>query len=130
MDEPLVVLEQNRILALDAATGAVRWATPIAGCNPIFARMVITEGVVIVAAFDALSCCDHQTGKLLWRASTRKGARGGIVARGGRVFLYKNGAIDCYDGRGNLLWQHESESQYGGSLGFTGDVCWVPNDRQ
>ncbi|MRG94290.1 PQQ-binding-like beta-propeller repeat protein [Polyangium spumosum] len=129
MEEPLLVLEPNTLTAIDPTTGAVRWSTSLPGCNPIYARLAIAEGVAVVAAYDFLACVQQQSGQLLWRVPTRKGARGGVVIRNGRLFLYKSGAIECYDGRGARLWAREGESQYGGSLGFSGDVCWVPNDR-
>lgn len=130
MDEPLLVLEPDSLVALDAATGAVRWSTPLPDCSPIYARLAVAEGVVIVAGFDWLACCEHVNGRLLWRVRTREGARVGVVVRGGRVFLYRSGSLECYDGRGNLLWRREVENSFGGSFGFTGDICWVPYDRK
>jgi len=130
MDEPLILLESKRLVALDAATGAVRFSIPLPGVNPIFARLYLDEGIALVAAYDSLACCDVRSGALLWQVKTREGARGGVVARNGRVYLYKNGAIDCFDGHGVPLFHHEGESKYGGSFGFSRDVCWVPNDTK
>lgn len=130
MEEPLILLEPKRLVGLDPTTGAVRFAIPLSGVNPIFARLYLEAGIAIVAGFDTLACCDVRSGALLWQVKTREGARGGVVARNGRVYLYKNGSIDCYDGRGALLFRHEGESKYGGSFGFAHDVCWVPNDTK
>lgn len=130
MEDPLVLLESKRLVGIDPATGAERFSIPLPGVNPVFARLYLDDGVALVAAFDSLSCCDVRTGALLWQVKTREGARGGVVARGGRVYLYKNGAIDCYDGRGTLLFRREGESKYGGSFGFARDVCWVPDDAK
>jgi outer membrane protein assembly factor BamB len=128
MEEPLVLLESKRLVALDPSTGAVRWSVSLPGVNPVFARLYVNAEVAVVAAYDSLACCDLRSGALLWAVKTRPGARNGVVVRGARVYLYKDGAIECYDGRGALVFRHEGESKYGGSFGFAQDICWVPND--
>jgi outer membrane protein assembly factor BamB len=129
MEESLVVFDNSRLTALDPANGAVRWCTDLPECGRRYGRMVITEGVVLVAGFERLFCCDLTTGRLHWWVPTRKGALVGLAARGGRIYVYKNGAIDCFDGRGQRLWSHEATNQYVASMGFTGDICWVPYEE-
>lgn len=128
MEETLVVLESRRLVGLDPATGTQRFSIPLSDVNPVFARLYLDDGFALVAGYDSLACCDVRNGTLLWHVKTRPGGRGGVVARAGRIYLYKDAWIDCYDGRGQLLFQYEGKSSTGGSFGFAHDVCWVPND--
>ena len=124
MDEPLVILDNSRLTALDPATGAVRWSAQVPESSNLFARMVITEGVVVVAGIEWIYCVDLKTGQPLWRVK-QEGSPVGVVVRSGRIFVYCRGSVDCYDGRGQRLWRHEGKNHYGASFGFTDDICWV-----
>lgn len=124
MDEPLVILDNSTLTALDAASGAVRWSTPLPGLGNLYARLVITEGVVVVVGIDWLFCCDLKTGQPLWRLQ-KEGSPVGLIVRGGKIFVYCRGSVDCYDGRGQKLWRHEGKNHYGASFGFADNICWV-----
>lgn len=128
-DAPLVLFDDDTLSALDPATGTPRWTVKLPDCRSGMSRLVVRDDVVVVAGYEHLCCIGLADGRLYWKVPTRKTPRYGVVVRDGRVFVYKSGAVDCYDGHGRLVWSREGSSHYGGSFGFPDDVCWVPDVR-
>ena len=84
--------EPNPIVALEAATGKVRWQTPVS-VETHTAGALVVEGKVISgrACNTARSNCylaahDARTGKEAWRFHTSPGAGVSVVSRRGHLF--------------------------------------------
>ncbi len=93
------------VLALDAATGAVRWrkevSPPSAATDP-----VLVGGVVVVPADGLVVGYDARDGERLWSVPD-----GGLLPRAaaGQVVLDRAGTVRAVDPRsGRLLWQAET----------------------
>lgn len=66
-NEQLFVEDQNHIVAINAATGAVRWSTDVKSYpSPASTNLVVRGGAVIVAEAD-IQALDTATGALRWR---------------------------------------------------------------
>jgi len=102
---------ENKLYALDAASGALRWAWEEKDGFVCFPRVLEKEKRVFVQVVesnasniqgrwanlrtDALLCLDMDTGKALWRSTDLKGTRlGQTIQSGERVFAF------CPDGIG------------------------------
>lgn len=112
-DTVLVVDVKNNLLALDRATGALRWLTPlhdevVAGApapdNPTFnhraATPLVIGGTVYVGSSDrGLYALDARTGAKLWRHDAGAPVFSGIGRRGeaGLVFGTMDGSVVFLD---------------------------------
>jgi len=61
---------KQKIVALDAATGALRWETPLSASIPANAQPVVTSDAVYVPTGAGIETFDPATGEQLWRYST------------------------------------------------------------
>jgi outer membrane protein assembly factor BamB len=93
----------TRLLALDSASGAVRWTLPLPH-GTLGGQAVTAGGVLAIAAPDGLlSGADLTTGRLLW--SRRNGPSTGPLAFGAVVVAGSNRRAIGYDSRtGRVLW--------------------------
>ncbi len=100
------------VLALDAATGRVRWraATGVVESSPLVAR-----GLVYVGSWDQnVYALDARTGRVRWRFRTGARVKAGPALANGTLY------IGSYDGRmyaidartGRLRWSSEGGSFY------------------
>lgn len=100
-------LANNRVYALDAATGDFRWSFDQA-THPIWATPLVVEGTVYVASLDHnLYALDAATGALRW-AKDLGAALGGTPAfADGKLYVGTFGntllALDAEDG--DILWE-------------------------
>ena len=117
----------NRVLALDAKTGAVAWSTPLE--SNVFSVLLSADGNVLFATTaitahpsPTLYALDTKTGIVQWNNLTNgQPAIGGIesapVVDGNEIYVAHlryngEGGVFAYDARdGTLRWQWKRESQ-------------------
>jgi outer membrane protein assembly factor BamB len=73
------------VVALDPATGAVIWSTPLGGA--VIAPISYANGVVFAAAGKSAVALDAGTGAILWHADFGAALFGGIAISHGRIFF-------------------------------------------
>jgi outer membrane protein assembly factor BamB len=105
--------EQGRLMALDTASGALRWSQPIGytrGCN---ATPAVAYGRVYAASSDRTAAHDARTGTLRWRFGSSGGSACDSgktpTASSGRIFIITDSTSTTVEARdaasGKLLWR-------------------------
>lgn len=71
----------GEIVALDAATGKVRWKQQIAG--PAFGATTVVNDLVFSTAYEgSVSAFDAKSGQVVWRQTLPAGSNSGVMASG------------------------------------------------
>jgi outer membrane protein assembly factor BamB len=147
LDGPYLYYQTNlgAVIALEAATGAVRWVANYprldtgrtGGSDRDLNPAVIHDGLVIVAPTDAAAiyAFDAETGRLVWKtepvadevrlAHLLGVAKGRLVATGDRVLLF-----DVKTGRLVATWPDSGKSEgFGRGLLAGNRIYWPTKDR-
>jgi len=106
------------LVALDAASGRVRWRVALA---PTESSPLVAHGLVYVGDWSGrISAFDARTGARRWSAAARGAVKGSVALAGGRVY------VGAYDGRlyaldavtGRVLWRASARSRLGSRASF------------
>ena len=76
-NENIFIGMKGTVLALDRATGAEVWRTPLAGCD--FVNVVLDGGELFATSKGEIFCLDAATGQLRW-ANGLKGLGFGLIS--------------------------------------------------
>jgi outer membrane protein assembly factor BamB len=120
----------NKVLAVDRATGAIRWRATISGMSGPF-ELAMQDGVVVVCSESVLAFIDYATGqgrRVVNRADAAVATRQTLVIDGDQVFVGGAGAVVCYTLGGDLVWQQGFRGEGSGdvALGLPGNVRQAP----
>ena len=129
MSSPLLVTGfRDKIFAIDRATGEVRWRVQLTnsgytGC----VELAIDDTLIVACTPVDLAFIDYTTGTIrnqVSRLDKTRGDRAIMVLDGGNVFIGSRGAVACYSGDGELLWEQGFKGEgYGDvALGFPHNV--------
>lgn len=107
--------DQGRLMALDTASGALRWSQPIGDTRGCGATPAVAYGRVYAPSFDRTAAYDARTGTLRWRLDSPGGSACDFgrtpTASNGRIFLITGSANTAVEARdaasGRLLWWQE-----------------------
>jgi outer membrane protein assembly factor BamB len=114
-DELFVAIDDGRLHALTASTGALRWTTEIGGAvgrTPV----ATDDAIYLVTDADVVIAFDRATGEALWRYR-REAPEGfyitehaGILLREQRLITgFTDGVVLCLDARdGSVLWTRDT----------------------
>ena len=126
MEQPvLIVALGGSVCGVDPKSGAWLWknALPNGGFGEV--AISVHEGFVLASANGPLVyCLDSKTGTEIWRAPTEHPGRASILLQDDRIYVAKNGVVDCFNIDGIKLWSQQlpglgSERL---ALGFPGNV--------
>ena len=115
------------LIALDAATGKIRWKSPRPGLERSWSTPIVVAGELIVNAQDELRGYDPATGKQLWKVAGMSGwVTPSPVAGQGMVFATsgKDGPTVAVRG-GRVVWRVERGGPYVCSPVLYGDFLYV-----
>jgi outer membrane protein assembly factor BamB len=117
----------GKLLALDSATGAVRWENAMEGGGYGEVALAVTgERIFASAERGKLFCLEYPTGAVLWTSPTSTRGRATILVDGGNVYVARLGHLDCFDVEsGSHRWSSSMPgSGYGSvSIGVPGNVA-------
>lgn len=114
-DELFVAIDDGRLHALTASTGALLWTTEIGGAvgrTPV----ATDDAIYVITDADVLAAFDRSTGEALWRFR-REAPEGfyitehaGLLLLGQRIITgFTDGAVLCLDARdGSVLWTRDT----------------------
>lgn len=104
----MIVAVAGRVAALDVATGRELWRNELSGAGTGTVELVIDNGRIFVAvgSTSVVACIDYETGRELWRTTTATYGRATMVVDGPRIFVARQGYVDCIDRDGNVLWSN------------------------
>jgi outer membrane protein assembly factor BamB len=126
IDRSLLVVGLNGIVvALERATGQLRWRNDLPGHGGREVFLALRYGVLVVSASgNGVARLDYATGALVWEHPTRGSGRATILVEPELIVVAKGGYLDAFDHDGRLLWQQplEGVGMGGTSLGFPGNV--------
>jgi len=109
------VFDQSRVVAVDVATGKLRWSYQTGGW--VGAAPGVSNDYVLVGSQDKfLHCIDKRTGKMIWKFSTahRNGSTP-VIEKQKVFFASDNGGLYCVNlVDGKQLWKFETEPDYSG----------------
>jgi outer membrane protein assembly factor BamB len=97
----------GRLMAFDAATGALRWSKPIGYTYGCSATPAVAYGRVYVPSSNRTAAFDARTGALRWRAGETT-CGGTPTAANGRIFVVDNNnvSVEARDPiNGKLIWR-------------------------
>lgn len=122
---PLIVALGGSVCGIDPKTGAWLWKNALPGGGFGEVAISVHEGYVIAsAAGPVVYCIDSRNGNELWRAETEKSGRATILLHDERIYVAKNGVVDCFNIDGMRLWSQTLPGMGSGrlALGFPGNV--------
>lgn len=104
----VIVAVSGRIAAIDVQTGKERWRNDLSGLGHGVIEVMIEAGAVYLTVATArdLLCLDYATGKERWRRDTSMNGRASMIRDGARLFIAREGVLDCFDLAGNKLWSN------------------------
>jgi outer membrane protein assembly factor BamB len=114
-DELFVAIDDGRLHALTASTGALRWTTEIGGAvgrTPV----ATDDAVYVMTDADVLVAFDRATGEALWRYR-REAPEGFYITEHAGILMmdhrlvtgFTDGAVLCLDSRdGSVLWTRDT----------------------
>jgi outer membrane protein assembly factor BamB len=121
----LLVALGGKLVALDHATGAIRWEDGLKGGGYGEVALASAHGRVVASALSAkVFCYRYSTGEELWTATTSSMGRASIVIEGDKIFVSKGGEVDCFSLEGAKLWTQALEGKGVGTaaIGFPGNI--------
>jgi outer membrane protein assembly factor BamB len=111
----LVVGINGRLVGIDANSGAIAWEDGLKGGGYGEVSIAANATHVVASALNAkVFCFRYPTGEPLWTESTSAMGRATIVIEDDRIYVAKNGEVDCFSLDGRKLW---SQPLKGKSLG-------------
>jgi outer membrane protein assembly factor BamB len=99
------------LMALDAASGAVRWSQPIGSTDLCGATPAVADGQVTLPLLDRIAAYDAAGGNLRWRSGRSRGCESSSTpaAVNGKVFAVTVGSSNFLESRnartGAVLWR-------------------------
>jgi outer membrane protein assembly factor BamB len=125
----LVVGVNGRVVGLELATGACRWVVDLSevATRNEDVELAIHDGTVLACTSrgEQLVCIDYRTGAVLGRAPLPGKGRPTMLVDSGRILVGRNGRVQCFDMRGQPLWDQRLEQGLivgGVALGLPGNV--------
>jgi outer membrane protein assembly factor BamB len=73
--------------------------------------VVVTEGAVYVASDTELTCVRYPTGEVVWSRKTRASGRATLLLAADRLFLARDGEVECFSVEGEPLWHDAFEGR-------------------
>lgn len=106
----LFVENGNKVLALDAATGRVRWGRPVRiAPSPVVEAVLARAGRVYIAEVDSILAMDEADGHTIWNFRPDSQAAGALPAVDNRaLYAGQRGIATVYAlsiANGQLLWR-------------------------
>ncbi|XXX81546.1 PQQ-binding-like beta-propeller repeat protein [Sorangium sp. So ce134] len=101
----LVAAFLGQIFGVDPVTGRVLWEHKQDGAGYSSTALLITPAAIYAATYNSIACLRYPTGELLWQAPTAHG-RATLLLEGDRLFVAKQGEIECFSLTGQSLWHN------------------------
>ncbi|KYF52254.1 outer membrane protein assembly factor BamB family protein [Sorangium sp. So ce854] len=104
----LVAAFLDRIFGVDPVKGRVLWEHKQDGIvHPSTGTaLLITPAAIYAASVSRITCLRYPTGELLWEAKTALSGRATLLLEGDRLFVGKQGEIECFSLTGQSLWRN------------------------
>ncbi|WP_433936503.1 PQQ-binding-like beta-propeller repeat protein [Sorangium cellulosum] len=102
----LVAAFLDQIFGVDPVTGRVLWEHKQNGMGHSSTALLITPTAIYAATFSSIICLRYPTGELLWEAKTAVNGRATLLLEGDRLFVGKQGEIECFSVTGQSLWHN------------------------
>lgn len=102
----LVAAFLDHIFGVDPVTGRVLWEHKHDGGVHSSTALLITPAAIYAATFSSITCLRYPTGELLWEAKTVVNGRATLLLEGDRLFVGKQGEIECFSLIGQSLWHN------------------------
>ncbi|AUX42552.1 hypothetical protein SOCE26_039850 [Sorangium cellulosum] len=96
----------GQIFGVDPVTGQVIWEHKLDSGTGASTALLITPEVIYAASFSTVACLRYPTGELLWHAKTIVLGRATLLLEGHRLFVAKQGEIECFSLAGQSLWHN------------------------
>jgi outer membrane protein assembly factor BamB len=99
------VIEDGTVTALDPASGATKWSTPLGITTD--AEPVAVAGSLYVVSAGKLTSLDEANGRVKWQRPINGGIHSTPAVDGGRIFVSGSGEqVQAFDTSGNALWTY------------------------
>ncbi|AUX32111.1 MULTISPECIES: PQQ-binding-like beta-propeller repeat protein [Sorangium] len=120
----LVAAFLGQIFGVDPVTGRVLWEHK-QGAGYLSTALLITPAAIYAASMTNVACLRYPTGELLWEAKTATHGRATLLLEGDRLFVAKQGEIECFSVTGQSLWHNRFKGKGMGpvALGVPGNVA-------
>ncbi|WP_434047728.1 MULTISPECIES: outer membrane protein assembly factor BamB family protein [Sorangium] len=102
----LVAAFLDHLFGVDPVTGRVLWEHKLEGMMQSSTALLITPTAIYAASFSRITCLRYPTGELLWEAKTAVSGRATLLLEGDRLFVGKQGEIECFSITGQSLWHN------------------------
>lgn len=122
----LIVGLAGRVIALERASGHLRWRNDLLGGGGGDVKVAIRYGALIVSALGAVVYrLDYQSGRTLWQSQTRATGPTTLLIESDGITVAKAGYVECFAHDGKRLWQQPLSGLGTGttSLGYPGNVA-------
>ncbi|WP_437320870.1 outer membrane protein assembly factor BamB family protein [Sorangium sp. So ce385] len=121
----LVAAFLGQIFGVDPVTGRVLWERKQDGAGYSSTALLITPEAIYAATFNGVACLRYPTGELLWEVKTTTLGRATLLLEGDRLFVAKQGEIECFSLTGQSLWHNRFKGKGLGpvALGVPGNVA-------
>ncbi|WP_437728316.1 outer membrane protein assembly factor BamB family protein [Sorangium sp. So ce861] len=121
----LVAAFLGQIFGVDPATGRVLWEHKQDGAGYTSTALLITPAAIYAASISSVICLRYPTGELLWEVKTATHGRATLLLEGDRLFVAKQGEIECFSVTGQSLWHNRFKGKGMGpvALGVPGNVA-------
>ncbi|MGK4004948.1 PQQ-binding-like beta-propeller repeat protein [Sorangium sp. So ce1036] len=121
----LVAAFLGQIFGVDPVTGRVLWEHKQDGAGFSSTALLITPAAIYAATISSVVCLQYPTGELLWQAQTATQGRATLLLEGDRLFVAKQGEIECFSLTGQSLWHNRFKGKGIGpvALGVLGSVA-------
>ncbi|KYF69456.1 outer membrane protein assembly factor BamB family protein [Sorangium cellulosum] len=102
----LVAAFLDHLFGVDPVTGRMLWEHKLDGMMQSSTALLITPTTIYAASFSRITCLRYPTGELLWEAKTAVSGRATLLLEGDRLFVGKQGEIECFSITGQSLWHN------------------------
>ncbi|WP_437338605.1 outer membrane protein assembly factor BamB family protein [Sorangium sp. So ce394] len=121
----LVAAFLGQIFGVDPVTGRVVWEHKQDGAGYTSTALLITPAAIYAASISNVACLRYPTGELLWEVKTATLGRATLLLEGDRLFVAKQGEIECFSLTGQSLWHNRFKGKGMGpvALGVPGNVA-------
>ncbi|WP_437682183.1 outer membrane protein assembly factor BamB family protein [Sorangium sp. So ce131] len=96
----------GQIFGVNPVTGQVVWEHKMESGGGASTALLITPEVIYAATYTSVACLRYPTGELLWQAKTVALGRATLLLEGHRLFVAKQGEIECFSLAGQSLWHN------------------------
>ncbi|WP_437971216.1 PQQ-binding-like beta-propeller repeat protein [Sorangium sp. So ce260] len=126
----LVAAFRDQIFGVDPVTGHVVWEYKQSGVGFCSTALLITPAAIYAAGFSRVSCLHYPTGELRWEVKAATQGRATLLLEGDRLFVAKQGEVECFSLTGQSLWHNQFKSKGMGpvALGVPDNVA-QPDDK-